>query len=652
MSLFTASHNISGKVLDEEGNPTPATVVAVGEDERVAEVHRVEAGADGAFSMDLPEWSWWLHAECSDRMSRPERAVSDERRVEDDLELRLAPTGLVWGFVYDPDGRPLAAARVHTRTRPEWTGPSRQGNRCPQPAPSCHTEADSSGRYEIRACEGEVVIQAESDGLAAACVGGEVLAGLSVQVDVRLSRGLVPQGLVSDTSGRPIAGAVVSVCYEGRADWPPYPDRYEVVTDSDGRYRSLVPWGEWFSVSAWKAGFVSAKGEPDEQEPSRADLTLVRAGSIEGRVRMPGGATPTRDTRLGLRLASSPKNRFSPSQGYQYGRKPRLDADGVFCLEAIGPGRYVAQARVDGVAFGESVEIDLAEGEGVRGILVDLHPTCTVRGRIRMARSGEPMQRAGVGVVYRDGGGSGESARAISDEQGRFELRDVPPGSNRIRAWHKDCAPSEIDVELLEGQVLDRDIELGAGTRTHGRVALDGAVPKVWVQLMVQTPNLDNSRFPTMAADGSYEARGMEPGPWFVCVDFYAQDSGGHYRLARLIEVGHEEDVEVNFDLRSTPRTRGTVRQVGGPSGSGAVAFVGQGPLDGWTWIALLGESGEFDAGGLPPGDYVAIDGYKYKAVLDPATGRHRIPCSPGDPVIHLTGGDVDSLVIDLPAGR
>jgi hypothetical protein len=53
---------------------------------------------------------------------------------------------------------------------------------------------------------------------------------------------------------------------------------------------------------------------------------------------------------------------------------------------------------------------------------------------------------------------------AIS-ERGRFELRDVSPGSRTIRVWHPRFPPAARDVEVAPGRTMRVDMEMRIGSR-------------------------------------------------------------------------------------------------------------------------------------------------------------------------------------------
>ncbi|GEM_PF-3005684 len=648
-----AMHAVSGRVLDGEGRPTAATIVAIGDKERVTDERRGEAGADGAFALNLPNGMWWLHAENQGRMSSPTMAYVEDRYGEDRLELTLGATGRVWGFVEDPDGRRLARARILFRSEQAWD-PSgiAISSILPDPAPCLHATTDAAGRYDLAVCLGRAAVQADSDGFASASAEIEVVAAQPVQVDLRLSRGVSPHGRVTDSGGEGLAGVEVSVVCAGEGEARVYPDRWEVETDAEGNYSAPSLVVSAFEVYASCKGYIGAEGRPDEKDPSRVDVTLIREGAIEGVVRMRGGAPVPNEAKLGLRSAKGRSSQFIALYDYQPGSKPRIGSDGAFRIEAIPPERYVVQARVEGNSLGESAEFEVHEGETVRGVVVELASSCVLRGTIRDARTGAPIPRAMFGeVTYEPGKGGGYSSRPAS-EQGRYELRDLAPGRHRFRVSGGKLASKEIAVELHEGEVLDQDILLDEGARISGTVRLDGAAPNKPVTMQASTPTMEQ-RYLKCGEDGSFEVGGLGPGAWFISAAIGVEDRKTQIAAVRTVDVGKEEVPTIDFDLRSTPEVRGSIRQGGVPCAQCAYYFLGQGTSDGWVWVVWTDERGDFVARGLPAGDYIVVTALSWPQVAaDPSTGLQRIAHRPADPVVRLPPGDIDAVVVDLPVGK
>ena len=44
---------------------------------------------------------------------------------------------------------------------------------------------------------------------------------------------------------------------------------------------------------------------------------------------------------------------------------------------------------------------------------------------------------------------------ALSGEDGRFEIRDVPPGTWTLRMWHERLGEKRISIEVAPGRATD-----------------------------------------------------------------------------------------------------------------------------------------------------------------------------------------------------
>ena len=43
---------------------------------------------------------------------------------------------------------------------------------------------------------------------------------------------------------------------------------------------------------------------------------------------------------------------------------------------------------------------------------------------------------------------------ALTNEEGDFTIKDVPPGSYTVKAWHENLKPQSQEVKLMEGQTV------------------------------------------------------------------------------------------------------------------------------------------------------------------------------------------------------
>ncbi len=143
--------------------------------------------------------------------------------------------------------------------------------------------------------------------------------------------------------------------------------------------------------------------------------------------RSPGGRADVaiRDTRT--RVVLSPEHAALGVGGVIVVRNDARDPHVVSC-----PAAQIVRR----VAPGESVEIPASEAGERALFLLD-------------AKSAEALVFVAPGPF------------AVTAEDGSFELHDLPPGTQRLRAWHPRFPPAARTVDLVSGELVLVDIELG-----------------------------------------------------------------------------------------------------------------------------------------------------------------------------------------------
>jgi len=311
-------------------------------------------------------------------------------------------------------------------------------------------------------------------------------------------------------------------------------------------------------------------------------------------------------------------------------------ADGAFELRVV-PGEVTLAALRAGrrgrlvlpmVAAGQSLagaELVLDAGGGVAGVVHD--------------PEGRPVARAQVVAVTVAGpGGLPARASTTSDENGRFTLRDLPPGPASLEARAAGFAPSaptdaesapdaagrEVVLTLrparaLRGRVLGPDGKPFEGARVIARRAGSN----------LESPSLQSG------ADGSFVFAALDAGPHEL--DASAEGYGSAYQRGvsapadgielRLQAMGGLSGVV--SDGRGKPVADFLVRWVGLRLGGDAPTREGEN--------RFLAADGAFQLDGLMPGDYdvvVAAPGHA------PAGRRVTIlPAAYADASVRLSDG-------------
>ena len=413
-----------------------------------------------------------------------------------------AGTAVVRGTVADPEGRPIADARIVATTAPlpaaalpagaasqpagrdggelgVYSGPLPFADEVARPAsaPASGPVAAADGPAGAPAAEREVGSTFSGPD------GGFVLTGLpatrlllrlthveypcsqhlTVSMDgggersglrITLSRGATVSGRVFDSRGAAVVRAVVA---------PEFADSVGAESDGAGRYHFGPVCGAVRLVASapgLRSQARQVKPTATEREVS-LDFRLERdAESVRGRV------LDHRDRPVaGVRVTAT---------GTGVGRPPAATVSGgrgEFVLGGLGPGPYRLETRHetyatlvrDGVQPGEDVTLRLPAGGGIAGV-------------VREERAGAAVPRYEVAVARRGGGAAAPAARSTGP---RFEVRPLAAGSWRVTVRAPGYVTFVRDVDVPGGDrpgtvaVVDLVVELVRGATASGEIRDD-----------------------------------------------------------------------------------------------------------------------------------------------------------------------------------
>jgi murein DD-endopeptidase MepM/ murein hydrolase activator NlpD len=132
----------------------------------------------------------------------------------------------------------------------------------------------------------------------------------------------------------------------------------------------------------------------------------------------------------------------------------RTDAKGMFRIDGVAPGSYVAAAFAADLAPGVSAPFTVDSGDDITGIAIQLTEGVLVQGRV-MGRDG-PVADATVYAVA----GMGESAHKIAttrtDRYGEYTLRSVG-GKLSLTASAQSYGDVERAITIIEGRPHQRE---------------------------------------------------------------------------------------------------------------------------------------------------------------------------------------------------
>lgn len=605
---------ISGSVTDPDGTPLVGAWVRARQqssgpfgfgpdDSRVQETE-----SDGRFELRaLRAADAELHVTQTDfrpEVVRIEGLVEGEERR--DVTIVLTAGERVAGIASLPGGEPAAGAEV----RLVDTGRSNAERTAVHD--SRKVAADADGRFSIGGLgTGPFALRAVHR---AAGEEGEVLHKVYVE-DVRptdeLALALAPTLAlacdVRDDVGRPVPSFRLRARQQDvaipHAVQAPYEDAGTSV-----RLAGLVP-GRW-QVSASAPGRTPSDDLAVVLPHGGAPIaiTLTRAGAVAGRVLDPDGR-PVAGGEVAVEGSSW--------------RTTATEDDGSFRIEDLPAGPLTVVADSDDWAPSEELDVELAPGGTVDGLVLELRLGGSLTGEV-YAPDGSPAIGAMIMVQAARGN---DDAQLISDAEGRFAAEHLEPGSYNVIAMPDLNAlgdPTEspeamgsllskmetASAAIVEGQTTH--VVLGAPpadpVRLVGLVSA-GGVPLAHALLAIVGEDramLDALDFHQTDADGRYSVVLDAPGNYVVFVSRgMGSDESTEFNVAVPAVEVHEVDLAVPL---------GAIRgRVVDPTGRGL-----EGQRVDWTRAGALtslqstfgdrsvstAEDGAFELTWLAPGTY------------------------------------------------
>lgn len=404
----------------------------------------------------------------------------------------------------------------------------------------------------------------------------------------------------SGPGGAPLAGAWV---------WSSDAPHAPVRSDAEGNFSLPLVGPSPTLVRAAAGGHAPAAETFDPTAAAPFALRLEAAARLGGRVVDPAGVPVA-----GARVEATPTDSMHP-------HRPRaLSADdGAFRLDGLSPGTpYRLTATATGYVPGERPFAGV-EAEGQEGFEIVLVPGAVAFGRVVDADE-EPVAGARV-VLTPDPEGSlltrlralvntrRYTRRAVSGDDGRFELADLPAGRFSLAVSASGHAAAVVaGIELPEGE---REVDLGTvlladGAAIEGRVT-DGErrpIAGATVSWRTESGNLEVGSIAdgtvTSDRDGRFRIADLEPGLRF---DLSVQGDGFARRTVHGVEPPTGEPLTVV--LEPAARLAGVVVDgLGAPvADAWLVAHSRGGGPQGTAQSGTTDATGGFEIGELPPGE-------------------------------------------------
>lgn len=481
------------------------------------------------------------------RLQVPPLQPGETREVA--LPLLAASTLTV--FVRGDDNAPIVGARVEAKAEPMQGGVAAQlqANRA---------STDVSGTVALRGLlPGSYRVTATANGwLDAAAV---VAVPATTELTLRAGRGGAVAGIVVDAEGQPVADARVTAIES--LQMPLLGDATEQLgldmlaaiaadgtpTDAAGRFRITGIAGDQpFQLVAAHRDFAAGQARNVRSGDQDVRIVLPKSAALAGTVVAAEDGTPLREFEVEVQatmfLVIRRPVRTHTATGQQDGAF-RIDGlpPGSFTLVARAPGRsdrQVSAALQPGAVFATG-ELRLSRGASVRGTVRDTEGRPIVRAMVKQGRGGfadNPM----LAMLQ------GDAAMARTDEQGRYELRDLPPGRLQLVADAQGFAAARSPrLELAAGAELrDVDLVLDHGGSVAGRVLVAPGEQADEFLVMAQEQQTQKAQTVSPAPDGTFRIDNLDPGRYQV--------QAMHPVVLQAMHQGQQNDLRPGrgFDLR------------------------------------------------------------------------------------------------------
>lgn len=516
---------VQGTVVDKSSSPVPGAELWLSSLHRGLEGHVVgHCDAQGTFRLRGMRRNGQLGARAAGFAPSDLVYLLDPRLGSGDvlhvtLEL-LDEGGSVSGVVLDPNGSPLAHARVamgsflagRQEDLAQYRLQSRKhadGSTLSTPYPTW-VSADAEGRFTIEGIEcGEVPLAAIVNGYAPWYGLVHVEAHALTRVELRLLTGASISGSVRNADGTPAAGigvnALGSSLMLSDSAYSDAQGAYRIANLAAGEYRVFARATN--PAAAGRASTVLSLGPNSELH---WDCTLPGALHIVGRALDENG----------LELAGWVVIARG-SEGNARDLYDVTDAQGRFRIEDCEDVPYMLElmpphAPDRGSPSAWLADVRPGQAEVVLRVDPATAPSARLRGRFVDAQRA-PVASASLSLV------SVALKRALPfaavDADGRFDLGPISPGGYTLYLESKEFPSRSLGpYELAREQQLDLgDIVLEPPGRVHGILRAPAGISLATAHLQVVG---DRGQGEVLAAreDGSFESGPLEPGAYALLV--------------------------------------------------------------------------------------------------------------------------------------
>ncbi|MDJ0522082.1 MAG: carboxypeptidase regulatory-like domain-containing protein [Planctomycetota bacterium] len=655
-----ASGKVKGRVLTDDGRPVPGAVVQAGAPTGIREMVAAMmtmgisfasdvTDGDGAYEIDMivPGTDYQLAAKAPEHPDASSQKFTGASGKTETIDIRFPKSRWLEVTVVESGGGPIAGVMLRI-------APKREGNMRVVVSDffgaGTFWTTDAEGKARVGPLpEGELEIGASAAGYIQD--ERDVPGGDEASIKLELRKGLVIAGRIVLPEGIPAQSVRVRI--ERDRAGPGGEWFYErAPVDAAGRFRldtikspgeyKITGSGNWenrrFSGTARAdAGDEDVVLELTESDPEKRETVEVSVLDAEGKP-VPSG----RITLWSFRQNGSNSSGTRINNGKAFFRGFRSEGDlYVEVFELVGSTRGATIQPISITSGKAEVRlprpVSIAgtvkgpDGKGVAGVRVSARPVHPHRGTSRTGR---------------------QHGEAISDAQGRFEVRGLGPLTYKLAIR----APSEYaPVPTIDAQGGDERIAVelrtgAAATLTildyEGKPVAGASAYLRAVQEDREQPSYRSFGGPTSDAQGVLALKGLEPG---VVFDLTVNPPGTRRQDLRTIQLKKWSPANETLTFQRAYTIKGQVRTTEGKIPTEVNLRWRKVGTQRWQYGGDVQEDGSFTISQLEAGRYELKVGGGVEAVAMPRAPGEPAPPEP-NVVTARAGATGVQLVVDLGA--
>jgi len=584
--LAPDGRGVAGASLTLERSEASEAMRYMLEDPRSPRPFRFEfsTDAEGEFSFaDTPTGEFNLEVQASGFALEvlPVFEIKVGIRTHDLGLIDLEPGVDLAGRVIDPDGLPLAGAKISLESREGVVFSGSSG-------PELQALSGSTGDFSFSdRRRGEFLdLTVTLPGFAEKKVPRVEVPPESL-LEVTLEPAVTLRGRVSGPDGQPLAGVTVMAAREGGGSsyggrvysspeaWNRSDElgRFELADLEPGTVRVSTQAQDWLDTEIGDVELVAGV------EPKELEIELRSGATVTGRVVGPNGA-PLSEAIVGL-------------QDFQ--SRATSDGDGNYSLSGVEPGKRVLMAHHEGLQVVQELDVEA----GANRLDFFFEAGVEVSGVV-VSPAGDPVEGAVLSLSAPGvrSFGAGNSVR--SDATGAFRLENVLPGLFQLTAEHPAFGATTLEepIEVSTGPITGLQVRLAAGVVVIGSIRGAAAEDLVNVEVVAIRQEGGFYEQGRVDSDGGYRIANLAPGAWQV----WAQSATGRQVSEHLEIAEGETQVILDLEFKDGLELSGQVLHRGEPLGGAWINASGTDTESGAS--VQTDHAGRFRLTGLEAGTY------------------------------------------------